>query len=271
MLEPASWGGIAYNHATESENAIHSDEVAKRYGFRGGLVPGVSVYAYLVHPAVFAWGLDWLGRGASSVSLRKPLYDGSAFRVEPKLDGPRSYRGEVIDPEGVVCADGRVSLPEAPPEAPAARRGDAPAPAHHARPEATRATLEMLRERGMGSLRLEWPTEGEPDRYLRDLDGMPDLIRLDRGGFANPAFTVGLANWALTANVRLGPWIHAESRVQHHAPIVRGSALVVESSVTDVFERSGHEFVDLDVTVFLEPDTPAMSAHHRAIYKLRSP
>ena len=28
--------------------------------------------------------------------------------------------------------------------------------------------------------------------------------------------------------------------------------------------------VDLDVTVYLEPDTPAMSAHHRAIYNLRA-
>jgi hypothetical protein len=271
MEEPASWGGVAYNHATESENQIHSDEVARRYGFRGGLVPGVSVYAYLVHPAVVAWGLDWLGRGASSVSLRKPLYDGSAFRVEPKLDGPQSYRGEVIDPEGVVCAEGGVSLPEAAPEAPAARRGDAPVPAPDARPEATRATLEMLRERGMGSLRLEWPKGGQPDRYVRDLEAMPDLVRLDREGFANPAFTLGLGNWALAANVRLGPWIHAESRVQHHAPIARESALAVESTVVDLFERSGHQFVDLDVSVFLEPDRPAMSIHHRAIYKLRSP
>ena len=270
MLEPVSWGEVAYNHATESENKIHSDEVARRYGFRGGLVPGVSVYAYLVHPAVVAWGIDWLGRGASSVLLRKPLYDGSSFRAETELDGPRAYQGEVIDPQGVVCADGRVSLPETPPEAPAVRRGDPPVPAYDTRPEATRGTLEMLRERGMGSLQMKWPMEGEPDRYVRDLDAMPDMIRLDRDGFANPAFTIGLANWALKANVCLGPWIHAESRAQNHAPIPRRSELVIESSVTDLFERSGHEFVDLDVTVYLEPGTPAMSVHHRAIYKLRA-
>ena len=160
---------------------------------------------------------------------------------------------------------------EAPPEAPAARRGDAPAPAHDARPQATRATLEELRERGMGSVRVHWPTQGEPDRYVRDLDALPELIRTEAGGFANPAFTLGLANWALVANVRLGPWIHAESRVQNRAPIPRSSALVVESGVADLFERRGHEFVELDVTVFLEPDTPVMSTRHRAIYKLSAP
>jgi hypothetical protein len=271
MVEPSGWGEVAYNHATESENEIHSDQVAKRYGFRGGLVPGVSVYAYLVHPAVVAWGLEWLGRGSAGVVLKKPLYDGDGFRVEPKIEGPRAYSGEVTDPKGVVCARGRVALPEALPEAPAPRRGDAPEPAQEARPEATRATLEGLRERGMGSVGLRWPTRGEPDRYVRDLDAMPELLRTEGGGFANPAFTLGLANWALVANVRLGPWIHAESHVQNRAPIPRDSALLVESAVVDLFQRRGHEFVELDVAVFIDPDTPVMSARHRAIYRLSPP
>jgi hypothetical protein len=269
MTRPESWQGIAYNHADDSENEIHSDEVARRYGFRGGLVPGVSVYAYLVHPAVVAWEMDWLTHGSSSVVLRKPLYHGGAFRVEPALEGPRAYRGTVLDPQGTVCAEGHVSLPEAPAPAPEARRGDPPVPPYASRPQATRATLEALRERGMGAARMSWPSAGEPDRYLEDLDGMPKLVRLDIGGFANPAFTLGLANWALAANVRMGPWIHAESRAQNHAAIAKGSELVVESSVADVFERGGHEFVDLTVTAYLEPDTPVMSAYHRAIYKLR--
>jgi hypothetical protein len=269
MTEPTSWREVAYNHATESENEIHSDQVARRYGFRGGLVPGVSVYAYLVHPAVVAWGLDWLARGASSVLLRKPVYDGHPFRVETKPDGPRVYRGEVIDSEDVLCAEGEVSLPDSPRDPPPARRGDPPAPARDARRQATRATLELLRERGMGSLRATWPMENEPDRYLKDASGMPELVRLDGGGFANPAFTLGFGNMALAENVRLGPWIHAESRAQHFAAIPRGSTLAVESRVLDLFERGGHEFVDLDVAVFLDPDRPALSIWHRAIYQLR--
>ena len=64
MDEPSSFRGTAFNQATESENRIHSDEVARRYGFRGGLVPGVTVYAYLVHPALKAWGARWLEEGA---------------------------------------------------------------------------------------------------------------------------------------------------------------------------------------------------------------
>ena len=46
---------IARNTASESSNLIHSDEVARRYGFRGGLVPGVTDYAYLTRPVVERW------------------------------------------------------------------------------------------------------------------------------------------------------------------------------------------------------------------------
>ena len=145
MREPCDWSGVGYNQATESENAIHSDAVARQYGFRGGLVPGVSVYAYLAHPAVVAWGRDWLERGAASVVLKRPVYDGEEFRVETKADGPAAYRALVIDPRATTCAEGRVSLPEATPEPPA-RRGDAPAPGRKDRPPATRAVLEELRE-----------------------------------------------------------------------------------------------------------------------------
>jgi hypothetical protein len=39
----------AFNASKESENKIHDDAVARQFGFRGGLVPGVDVYAYMTH------------------------------------------------------------------------------------------------------------------------------------------------------------------------------------------------------------------------------
>jgi hypothetical protein len=267
---PRPWTGVAYNQATASDNRIHADDVARQYGFRGGLVPGVTVYAYLLQPAVEAWGLDFLARGAASVKLERPLYDGGGFDATVDLTGASTYAGAVRDADGTVCARGTVSMPPTP-ALPPVRRGDPSAPRGDARPEATRDALERLRDRGMGSIALEWRASGEMERTTRDLDAMPDLVRPDRGGWAHPAFTLGCANWVLAQNVRLGPWIHVESEVRHFAAVPRGAALVIEARVADLFGRGGHEFVDLDVALFLAPDTPALSARHRAIYRLRPP
>ena len=40
----------AFNISASSENKIHDDNIAKRFGFQGGLVPGVEVYAYMTNP-----------------------------------------------------------------------------------------------------------------------------------------------------------------------------------------------------------------------------
>jgi hypothetical protein len=59
--------------------------------------------------------------------------------------------------------------------------------------------------------------------------------------------------------------------VRHHAAIAMHSFTRTEARVTELFERRGHEFVDLDVAVFDADDRPLLSAFHRAIYRLRPP
>jgi acyl dehydratase len=267
VREPAGYSGVAFNPATASENRIHSDEVARQYGFRGGLVPGVTTYAYLVEPAIRCFGLDWLSRGEASVVLRKPLYEDVAFEVVVSREGS-GYRAAVVDADAVVCAEGSFSLPERAGDPPA-QRGDPPAPRRDARPEATRAAVEELRAKGLGAFEIAWKGVGELARYHADLADMPDLVRPDRDGFASPAFTLGLANWVLSANLRLGPWIHLESRVRHFAPLALGRSVRVEAEIADCFERRGHEFVDLDVAAYGEGGAPLLRAFHRAIYRLR--
>src|SRR5438445_97753 len=56
------------------ENKIHEDDVARQYGFKGGLVPGVTVYGWLTHPVVEALGAEWLEKGSFRARLAKPTY-----------------------------------------------------------------------------------------------------------------------------------------------------------------------------------------------------
>ena len=63
----------AYNTAHDSENKIHDDATAKRFGFKGGLVGGVYVYAYMSHMPVQRWGRAWLERGTGEARFGKPV------------------------------------------------------------------------------------------------------------------------------------------------------------------------------------------------------
>src|SRR2546422_5501631 len=69
------------------ENKIQDDAVARQYGFRGGLVPGVTVYAYLTHPLVAAFGAAWLERGTAAVRFVEPVLDGEELPVAGTVVG----------------------------------------------------------------------------------------------------------------------------------------------------------------------------------------
>jgi hypothetical protein len=269
MSFPRSWQGEAYNQVPNSENLIHGDEVARRYGFRGGLVPGVTVTAYLCHPAVDAWGLDFLEGGRAHAVVSTPLYDRKRFRVELGDATGRAYDAVLVDEDGTRCATGSVELPADVP-APPSLRGDPVIGADFRRPRATREVMEDLRERGLQAIQVGWNASAEITSYLRDPSEMPALLRPNGGGYANSAFLLGLTNWALGRNVKMEAWLHLQTDSQFYRTVPDGCELTVESAIADLFEKKGHEFVDLDVGVH-RSDTrePVLAARLRAIYHLR--
>src|SRR3954453_18519612 len=115
----------AFNASKQSENKIHDDAVARRFGFRGGLVPGVDVYAYMTHLPVRRWGRAWLERGTAECRLLKPVYDGDTATVTAvEEEGGLGLR---VESHGETCVTGRASL-AAHAIAPAATYGEAPRP-----------------------------------------------------------------------------------------------------------------------------------------------
>ena len=75
-----TWRVEAYNTAKQSENKMHDDTVARRFGFSGGLVPGVDVFAYMMHVPVARWAAiscpaGWSRPASSSRSMtaRPPM------------------------------------------------------------------------------------------------------------------------------------------------------------------------------------------------------
>src|SRR5215813_9197289 len=99
----------AYNTSKQSENKIHDDSVAQRFGFSGGLVPGVDVMAYMMHLPITRWGRDFLERGLIEARFLKPVYDGESVA----LTGNESagVLGIEVKSRGELCATGSAALP----------------------------------------------------------------------------------------------------------------------------------------------------------------
>lgn len=253
---------VAVNTATASENKIHDDEVAGRFGFTGGLVPGVEVYGYLCHAPLELWGAAWLAGGTASVRFDDPVYDGDEVEVRAELDDEGLLVAEAHTAAGrrarlaAALTDGDAPLHTLVPRLP---RTDPPASRPLASPELFADHLAL----GTLSVRCD---EDDHQRYLREV-GDPDSPTTALG-VCHPGWVLRRANDVLVASVRLGPWIHVGSTVQHLRPLPRGMDLEVRGRVREAYEHKGHRFVDLDV-VISDPDGPAVVIDHRAIYEPR--
>ena len=255
----------AYNTALLSENAMHHDDVAQRYGFRGGLVPGVDVYAYLTHPAAERWGLPWLERGRMRGRFLKPVYDGDTVTVPVVEETDGSLTLEVRDSGGDLCATGSASLPAEPatPPDPAAWPLVDP-PSAEARPPASPESLAPGT-----ALALE-PHTFVGERAGEYLDDVREGLALYRDEVvAHPGWLLRDANYVLARSVRLGPWIHVESDARHLGLVHDGERVSARALVTKEWEHKGHRFVELDV-LHLAGDRPVVRVTHTAIHTPRS-
>jgi len=251
----------------DAVNEIHGDKMAKQYGFKGGLVPGATVCAYLTHPAVESYGLDYLNKGHSQVSLRSPLYDGSPFEVRVQ-DHTSSVYASFLHPVGEESvAEAEIKISETPERAPV-YRGDELGNAKATQLVASWENIEQLQQDGCKAFVDHWTLDHQMASYLRDSSSMAKAFAVD--GYANPGFIVGMTNWIMASNLYMNPWILVEACCQNYAAIPLGTKIIGEMRVVELFERKGHEFVDADINLFDAGDHRCLSALRlRAIYRVR--
>ena len=251
---------LAHNLSAQSENKIHDDAVARRFGFTGALVPGVEVYAYACHPAVRLWGRAWLERGTAECRFLSPVYDGDRVAVEAAEAGAALTL--TVRRDAATCATGHAALPAAvaPPD-PAAWPWRAP-PA--SRPPAGEESLARGTVLGTAPLEVTPALAADYLAAVREADPI-----YAREGLVHPGQVLRLCNQALVQNVVLGPWIHVGSRVRNHAAARVGGMLTARARVTENAERKGHRVVELDVLVVDGAGAPVAQVLHTAIWRPR--
>ncbi|HEY7520894.1 MAG TPA: MaoC family dehydratase [Methylomirabilota bacterium] len=261
----------ARNVSSTGENAIHDDDTARRYGFRGALVPGVMIYAYMTQPLAAAFGPAWLTRGTASVRFVKPVYDGEELVVRGTVTARDAAGVSVTLSAGTTgtaeCATLAATIPAGRPTPaniamyPAAALPDP-------RPAATRAHLAAVGT--LGSPQAHYDGARAAD-YLARVD---DALAVYRGadGMVHPGFYLEQANRALDRNVKMGPWIHVGSVVRHLGGARVGERLATRGKVRSVFEKKGREFVELDLVIVAgEAARPVAHVLHTAVYYLGGP
>ena len=260
----------ARNTSSGSENVIHHDDEARRHGFAAALVPGITLYAYLTHPVVEAFGPAWLGRGTASVKFVKPVHEGDELVVtgvvtERAASGvTASVTGRTLAGE---CAVATVTLPAgSPTPVNPALYPAAPLPAE--RPTATPQYLAALTALGTPEALYDEACAAE---YLELVsDTLPPYQGAD--GWVHPAFFLQQANRALRDNVQVSPWIHVGSVVRHLGGARVGSHLATRGRVRSVFEKKGRQMVELDLLTVAGPSArPVAHIRHTAIYRLSPP
>ena len=263
-----SWSATALNTAPDSSNRIHGDEIAKQYGFEGGLVPGVTVAAYLVHPAVEKWGLDWLNFGFANCRVTSPLYDKESFKVDMNLIDEASCSTTLIKSNKLVSANAEISLTQDLP-IPPIRRNDPIVDDDYKAPKASLDLWKELQQDGCQAFRFFWGAEN-PLTYLSENKDLPLLLQPKEGGFSNFSFLLGCSNWSLAGNAYMNPWVHLQTISQNYRSVPQGTSIISEMEVKDFYKKKGHEFVDVNVNLFDEKDDSCiMTINLIAIFKLR--
>ena len=249
----------AFNTATASENKIHDDATAQRFGFRGGFVGGVNVYAYMAHQPVQRWGRAWLERGMGEARFGKPVYDGATAEVSAVEDA--DGMALAVHSEGVLCATGRAGM--AVDGVPVLDDYKAVAPRAQ-RAAADEASLRVGDWLGMA------PLPVDAAFHAKDLEDIRETEPLfAREGIVHPGTVLRCCNWALSQNVVLPAWIHMGSTVRNLGIARVGDTLNVRARITRNYEHKGHKWVELDAMVVANETTPVIQAMHIAIYRPR--
>ncbi|MFB9263694.1 hypothetical protein ACFFWD_10995 [Bradyrhizobium erythrophlei] len=250
----------AYNTSKLSENKIHDDTVARRFGFSGGLVPGVDVMAYMMHLPVEKWGRNFLERGLIEARFVKPVYDGETAELTAKESG--GVLAIELHSRGDLCATGSASLPTTAPRVAIDDYRQVPAVAE--RKPVGPSSYET--GKWLGTIPRDWSGTAATD-YLADIRETDPIFA--REGLGHPGLLQRVMNKVLVDNAILGPWIHVGSRMQLLSAAKVGDELTARAKVTGNYDKKGHRFVELDALVVANGTTPLAHCWHIAITQPR--
>ncbi len=250
---------------SDSGNRIQDDDFARRYGFRAGLVPGVSVFAYMSRPLVDLMGKDWLERGSAEAHFLRPIYEGEEIRIAGAItsigdDGTLSLDYRATNSQDVPCGAGSALLP------PAASLSEPPVDGYPAgRPKLHRAisleSLQVGEYLAPVTSDFTWNVHWQYCRKtIRDHHPLYEKTM-------HPGWLASRAGQILSANYAIPAWIDVSSAVENYHALEEECAVETRGRVYGKFERDGDHYIVLDLAVF-SPAHCLATLRHTAIFHI---
>ncbi len=261
---------VAVNSAAASENRIHSDEEARRLGYRAALVPGVTLYAYLTQLAVPAFGPAWLAHGAASVRFLRPVYEGEAVTCSASAtehEGLPALRMTCARADGTACAEGLFWLPPADTplaDLPPLPDISVPDPKRPLTPDAVPLDRPLVPFTTV-------VTEGEARAYADETNDPSPWYRGPSPfgpALVPPGVLAGRQARLLRHNFSFGPSIHTASEIRHLAPAPVDATYRTGGVIRTTFERNGHHYLVLEAVTTAD-DRPVVWVRHTSIFRVR--
>jgi len=240
----------ARNFSVNTENRIHSDAVAARFGFQGALVPGVAVFGHMTRPLVATLGTTWLANYQADVRFLKPAYHGDALTIRHAVTGDEHL--VECESRGVLLAELR-SRPLTTPVDGQAVPSEGPAIAE--RPEIHWDNVHV------GAPFPSWTWIPDAVANAEAAAQVDDDLACYQDDVLHPHAILAAANRAFTRRYHLPAWLHVGSSIRFRKLLRVGDAIEVRATPTRKWRRKGHAFVDLDIAYLTGGEVAAQIVH----------
>lgn len=266
---------VARNTAAAEAGSIHDDAYAARLGYRGGLVPGVTLLAYLTPALIAAFGEAWPQRGRLRARFVRPAYDGDALAIAGRVADDGAIECRIDGPDGAVCVEAhascsavesieakpwRTSIPVAGPSTVAP---DGSLPELSLENLAAGQELSPLTYRLSLAQAIAWAADASDDSaWYRDTSPFG-------GPIIHPAFFARDAIALLRHNFAYKATVHAETDLAYQGPGYPERDHTLYGNVADLYERNGNSYVVLDALTVDQDGREIVRNRHTSVIRLR--
>lgn len=250
----------AYNDAVDSVNGMHRDDVARRHGFEGALVPGATLFGHMSYLPVRDEGAAWMTNNRIEVRFIAPAYDGEVLTIEHKR---KSAGGETLCLAVTKKVLARMQHMHATGFDPADTLDIALANTSNDRVDLQREPLPVGEQLTRGQFEAIAADNREAASRIED---DLDLYRNDPSP-VHPLVLLQECNSAFARACLVPAWIHVGSTITWHQPILAGERVDVRIVPTANWDKRGHQFATFYIT-FLVGENLRAEVNHTLIYRI---